>query len=106
MIETIKEYLVSLGFKTDNSSLNTAQAAMKKAESSADSFASSSVKNFAKAATAVVSFVATANIALGKYLVGLAQADLQTEMFARKMWMSKDAAKAYQSSIDALTTSI
>ena len=106
MIETIKDYLVSLGFKTDNSSLNAAQAAMKKAESSVDSFASSSVKNFSKAATAVVSFVATANVALGKYLVSLAQADLQTEMFARKMWMSKDAAKAYQSSIDALGVSV
>jgi len=106
MIETIKDYLVSLGFKTDNSSLNAAQAAMKKAESSVDSFASSSVKNFSKAATAVVSFVATANVALGKYLVSLAQADLQTEMFARKMWMSKDAAKAYQSSLDALGVSV
>lgn len=106
MIETIKEYLVSLGFKVNNSSLNAAQKAMKSAEDSVDGFASSSVKNFAKAATAVVSFVATANIALGKYLVGLAQADLQTEMFARKMWMSKDAAKAYQSSIDALGVSV
>jgi len=106
MIETIKEYLISLGFKTDSTSLNTAQAAMKKAESSVDSFAGSSVKNFAKSATAVVSFVATANIALGKYLVSLAQSDLQTEMFARRMWMGKDAAKAYQASIDALGVSV
>ncbi|TGE35873.1 hypothetical protein E4K67_22415 [Desulfosporosinus fructosivorans] len=106
MIETIKEYLVSLGFKTDNSSLNAAQAAMKKAENSVDSFANSSVKSFAKAAVGVVTFVATANLALGKFIVELAQADLQTEMFARKMWMSKDAAKAYQSSIDALGVSV
>lgn len=106
MLETIKEYLVSLGFKTDDSSLNAAQAAMKKAEGSVAKFANSSVKDFAKAATGVVTFVATANIALGKFMINLAQSDLATEMFARKMWMSKDAAKAYQSSIDALGVSI
>jgi len=106
MIETIKEYLVSLGFKTDNSSLNSAQSAMKEAEASVTSFANSSIKNFAKAAVGVVTFVATANLALGKFIVELAQADLQTEMFARKMWMSKDAAKAYQSSLDALGVSV
>ena len=106
VINMIREYMVSLGFHVNNSSLNTAEAAMKKAEGAVDNFASSSVTNFAKAATAVVSFVATANIALGKYLVSLAQSDLQTELFARRMWMSKDAAKAYQASIDALGVSV
>jgi hypothetical protein len=106
MLDVIKEYLVSLGFKTDDSSLNTAKKAMKSAEDSVGSFSNSSVKNFAKAATAVVSFVATANLALGKFLVSLGQSDLQTEMFARRMWMFKDAAKAYQASIDALGVSI
>lgn len=106
MIDIIKEYLISLGFKTDNSSLQSAQNAMNSVEKSVDSFVSSSVKGFAKAGVAVVTFVATANIALGKYLVSLAQSDLQTEMFARRMWMNKDAAKAYQSSIDALGVSI
>ncbi|HWQ41326.1 MAG TPA: hypothetical protein VN456_04745 [Desulfosporosinus sp.] len=106
MIETIKEYLISLGFKTDNSSLNAAQQAMKKAEDSVTGFSDISVKNFAKAAVGVVSFVATANLALGKFIATLAQTDLQTEMLAARLWMSKDAAKAYQSSIDALGVSI
>jgi len=106
MIETIKEYLVSLGFKVDDSSLNNAQRAMRTIDASVSSFAGSSGKNFAKAATGVIAFVATANLALGKFITNLAQADLETEMFARRMWMSKDAAKAYQSSIDALGVSI
>jgi len=106
VLDTIKSYLISLGFHVNDSSVNSAKKAMGVIESSVDSFASSSVKNFAKASTAVVSFVATANIALGKYLVSLAQSDLQTEMFARRMWMSKDAAKAYQASIDALGVSV
>lgn len=106
MIETIKDYLVSLGFHVDSSSLNAARTAMRTAEDSVSQFSNESVKNFAKAGMGVIAFVATANLALGKFVYELAQADLQTEMFARKMWMSKDAAKAYQASIDALGVSI
>lgn len=104
--DVIKEFLVSLGFKVDDSSLRLAQRAMGAAEGAVTSFASSSITNFAKAETGVIAFVAAANIALGRFIVNLAQSDLQTEMFARRMWMSKDAAKAYQSSIDALGVSI
>ncbi|MDQ7094216.1 hypothetical protein REC12_11510 [Desulfosporosinus sp. PR] len=106
MLDVIKEYLVSIGFKTDDSSLSAAQNAMKKAGDSVDSFSNSAVKDFAKATTGVVSFVATATLALGKFVSGLAQSDLQTNMFARRMWMSTDAARAYQSSLKALGASI
>jgi len=106
MIETIKEFLVSLGFSVDNASLNAARRAMSEAESSVSSFANSSLTNFAKAGAAVTSFVVVANIALAKFMSSLAQADLQNEMFARRMWMNADAAKAFTSSIDALGVSL
>lgn len=106
MIDVLKEYLVSLGFSVDSSSLNQARRAMSSAEDSVSQFSNSSITSFAKVATGIATFVAAANLALAKFVVDLAQADLQTEMFARKMWMSKDAAKAYQSSIDALGVSL
>ncbi|HWQ41893.1 MAG TPA: hypothetical protein VN456_07640 [Desulfosporosinus sp.] len=106
MIETIREYLVSLGFKVDNSSLNTTQNAMKTAEASVAHFANESVKDFAKATTGIATFVAAATVGLAKFMHSLAQSDLAIEMQARSLWMSKDAAKAYKASIDALGVSI
>jgi len=106
MIDILKEYLVSLGFQVDNPSLDTARRAMGAAESSVSQFSSTSLKSFAKAGAAVVTFVAVANVAIGKFIAELGKADLQNEMFARKMWMSEEAARAYRSSIDALGVSL
>lgn len=106
MMDILKEYLVSLGFKVDNPSLDATRRAMGSAESSVSKFSSTSLTSFAKAGAAVVTFVAVANVAIGKFIAELGKADLQNEMFARKMWMSEDAARAYRSSIDALGVSL
>ena len=106
MLEVMKEYLVSLGFKVDTSSLNSAQKAMRQAEDMVGKFSSSSVTNFAKASTGVIALVATANLAIAKFVGGLAQASLENEIFARKMWMNVDSARAYTSSINALGVSL
>lgn len=106
MLEVIKDYMVSLGFKVDTSSLNTAKKAMSQAEDMVGKFAGSSVTNFAKSSAAVVTFVAAANLALAKFMGGLAKADLENEIFARKMWMNVDSARAYTSSINALGVSL
>lgn len=106
MIETIKDYLISLGFHVDNSSLNAARRAMGTAESSVSSFGSTSLTNFAKAGAAVTSFVVVANVALAKFMSSLGEADLRNEMFARRMWMNVDAARAFQASINALGVSV
>lgn len=106
MIEVIKEFLISLGFQTDSSSLNTARRAMAIAETSVAQFGSTTVTNFAKAETGIVSFVAVASLALAKYMTSLGEADLSNQMLARRFWMSSDAARAYTSSIDALGVSL
>lgn len=106
MIDVLKEYLVSLGFSVDTSSLNQARRAMRAAEDSVNQFSNSSLTGFAKAGVAVITFVATANLAIAKFVGGLAQAELENEMFARRMWMNVDAARAFTSSLDALGVSV
>lgn len=102
MLDVIKSYLVSLGFQVDNATFNKGQLAIKSMDKTVEGFAGNSVKNFAKAGTAVTSFFVAANIGIAKYMQGLAKADLQNEMFARKMWMNKDSAVAYKNSLSAL----
>jgi hypothetical protein len=67
-----------------------------------EKFAGNSVKQFALAGSAVASFFVAANIGIAKYMQGLAKADLQNEMFARRMWMSKENAVAYKNTMSAL----
>lgn len=102
MLDTIKEYLVSLGFAVDQNSYNEATKVMDNAGESVAKFAGSAVKKFAIAGAAVEGFVAATTIGIAKFLGGLAQADLANEKLARQMWTSKDAAASYNNTLKAM----
>ncbi|MFB0841778.1 hypothetical protein [Paenibacillus oleatilyticus] len=102
MIETIKSYLVSLGFNVDPNSYNQATKAIGSVEQGIAKFAGSAVTKFALATTAVVSFVAASSIGIAKFIGDLARADLENEKLARQLWMSKDAAAAYNNTLKAM----
>lgn len=102
MIETIKSYLVSLGFSVDNASYQSATKALGGAEQGVAKFAGSAVTKFALAGAAVVSFVAASSIGIAKFIGDLAKADLANEKLARELWMSKDAATAYNATLKAM----
>lgn len=106
MLNVIRSYLVSLGFHTDESSFNSAKGSMDKMGKVVSTFSDASVLKFATASAAVTGFVTAAGTALYQFTVGVANADLQNQIFARKMWMSTDAAVAYKSSLNALGASI
>lgn len=102
MMETIKSYLVSLGFSVDSNSYNQATKAIGSVEQGIAKFAGSAVTKFALATTAVASFVAASSIAIAKFVGDLAKADLENEKLARQLWMSKDAAAAYNNTLKAM----
>ena len=104
--DVLKSYLVSLGFNVDTSSLNQFQRAMTSASDGVEGFTAKSMSGFAKAAIGFTSFIVTVNAGITKYISSLGQADLQTQIFARRMWMSVDAARAYQGSMNALGASL
>jgi hypothetical protein len=103
MLDVIKSYLVSLGFQVDNSSFGQTQQALKNMDKSVATFATSATKQFALAGSAVTTFLVAANVGIAKYMDGLAKADLQNEMFAKRMWMSKESATAYKNAMSALS---
>ncbi|MFC8686315.1 hypothetical protein [Brevibacillus porteri] len=106
MINVIKEYLVSLGMSVDQKSFDQADKAIETLEEGVKSFASSTVKSFAVAGTAIATTIATANVAIAKFLGNLAQADLENEKFATRMWISKDAAASLNNTLKAMNATI
>jgi hypothetical protein len=102
VLETIKSYLVSLGFKVDTGSYNEATKTMDNAEKSVAKFAGSATAKFAATGVAVATFAVTSTIAIAKFVGGLAQADLANEKLARQMWTSKDAAMSYNNTLKAM----
>lgn len=106
MLETIKSYLVSLGFSVDQKSYGEATKAIDNAGAGVAKFAGTAVRNFAIAGAAVTSFVAAASIGIAKFIGDLAQSDLANEKLARQMWISKDAAASYNNSLKAMGVSL
>ena len=102
ILNVIREYLISLGYKVDTQGFEAAKSTMNEMGKVVDDFAGSSAFRFAAAGAAITGFVYTAGKALQQFTFGVANADLQNEMFARRMWMSKDAAGAYRNSLSAL----
>lgn len=98
--------MVSLGYTVDKSSEHAAEASLAKVEGATKHFAAGSMADFAKAGTAVATFVAGATIAIGKFVSETGNAAIQNEIFARQMWMNVDAAVAYRDSLKALGTNL
>lgn len=102
MLDIIKEYLVSIGADVDRRSFEEAEGSINKIGKSVVGFATSSGSSFAKATASMSTFFIALDVGIAKYMHSVAQADLETDKFARSMWMNKDAAMAYKSSMDAL----
>ncbi|MHB9057142.1 MAG: hypothetical protein ACYC2P_13510, partial [Paludibacteraceae bacterium] len=106
MLNVIKEYLVSLGYHVDNPSFNKAQNSINRMGKLVNSFADSSVVKFAAVGASIAAFAGVSAIALQQFMRSVADADLKNEIFARRMWMNKDAAVSYKHSLDALGVSL
>ena len=106
MSEPLKEYLVKLGFKVNDRQFKEFSKILDLAENEVTSFATTTNIQMLSAGVAVLSFVATANSGIASYLASLAKADMDTELFAKKMWVSVEQGKAIQASLKATGRSI
>ena len=106
MLETIKSYLVSLGFAVDKSSYHQATKAIDAVGHGVAKFAGGALKNFAIAEAAVASFVVVAAVSLAKFLDGLGKAQIENEKLARQMWTTEENAQAFNSTLKALAANL
>ncbi len=101
-LDVIKEYLVSLGFNVDNKSLDTANKTVDGFQTNVVKTATKFVSEFSKSALAFSSFIVGANVGIAKFISSLGKADIENEIFARKMWTNQESAMALNYSMKAL----
>ena len=99
----IRQYMVVLGFQVDDGSLTQAQDSLNAIAKTVTGF-SSTLQDLAIASGAIAG-IGAADV-LNQFTLGVANATLQNEMFAREMWMGYDSAVAFSSSLKALGTNI
>jgi hypothetical protein len=103
-IDVIREYLVSLGFDTDQASLGKAQGALTQMAKSVNSF-SSSLEGLAIVGGVIAAIGGLAAV-FEQLTLGVAGATIKNQEFSRQMWMDYDTAVAFKSSLDSLGVSI
>ena len=103
---TLKEYLVSLGFSVDDKTYNAAMGKMKAYEKVAGKMAGNVGKSIAKGSAVAVAALTTVTIGVTKYMDSVADADMATEKFARRIWMTETNARSLQNVLGAMGESM
>lgn len=102
----LKEYLVGLGFSVDDKTYDAAMGKMKTFEKVAGKMAGNVGKSVAKGSAIAVAALATVTVGVTKYVSSVADADMATEKFARRMWMTETNARSLQNVLGAMGESM
>ena len=97
-LDYIKSYLVRLGVDISPSDLSKWDNGLKKI----DTGFRSTVKNLVSSYSKVSGIFASTSIAIGKFVESVAQSDMEMQRFAQRMYMSRDSAKALQTTLDSM----
>ncbi|GLG02179.1 hypothetical protein Alches_22200 [Alicyclobacillus hesperidum subsp. aegles] len=106
MIETIKDYLVSLGFAVDQSSYEKASKAIENAGEMLTGFGSQAIRMFGQASAAVAAFGVAAATGMAKFLGGLGNQEIQMEILSRQLWTTQQQAMAFNATLKAMGASL
>lgn len=98
----MKEYLVSLGFNVDKNKLSDALDVVKLGEGKISSLVSKMSTSLGKGTAGIVTMIASAVVAIGKFTTAVAEADMATQNAANSMWMNVDAYRVTQNAVESL----
>ena len=98
----MKEYLVSLGFNVDKNKLSDALDVVKLGEGKISSLVSKMSTSLGKGTAGIVTMIASAVVAVGKFTTSVAEADMATQNAANSMWMNVDAYRVTQNAVESL----
>jgi len=102
VLETIKSYLVSLGFEVDKGSYDQTKKAIDSVDVGLTKFAGDAIKNLAKASTAVAAFGVAAVVGTAKFLNGLGNQEIQMEILSRQLWTTQQQAQAFNATLKSM----
>ncbi|TWH46329.1 lytic transglycosylase domain-containing protein [Sporomusa sp. KB1] len=106
MLDVIKSYLVALGFQVNQPEFDKAQKAVNDLGRTIQSTTAGMAKNFATAATGVTAALAAIGAATGGLMTQEADADMQYQKFALRLWTTKENAKELKTVLDAMGESM
>lgn len=106
MKDVLKEFLVALGFEVDEKKYKTAMKKIGDFEEKAGKAISSIAKTTVKGAAVTVTALASVTAGVAAYMQSVAQADIETEKFARRMWMTEVNARSLQNTLNAMGESM
>lgn len=98
----LNEYLVSLGFNINRSQLNEVDRSLKRIRDLTSSTTASFSRSVVTAAAGITTVLATATAGVAAYLNSVAQADLQTQLFSRRLWISNTAGRSLNTTLKSL----
>lgn len=98
----MKEYLVSLGFNVDRNKLSDALDVVKLGEGKISSLVSKMSTSLGKGTAGIVTMIASAVVAVGKFTTSVAEADMAIQNAANSMWMNVDAYRVTQNAVESL----
>lgn len=105
MAETLEEYLVKLGWDIDEMSFSKALGMISRVEGGSAKMVGSLVSNTAKGAAALASVFLALELGVAKTISKVADADLEVERFARKMWTTETKARSFTTALSAMGAS-
>lgn len=105
-LETIKSYLVSLGFSVSHGELRNFNDTLKQVTQDVERVAGGMAKGFAAAGVTIAGVFAGIGVGVLDLMNNTARADLGFQVFARRMYMSTEAAKQMKIATDALGYSL
>lgn len=101
-LSVLQSYLVSLGFKVNNSEFDKAKQTLDSLGKIVQSNTAGIARSFAGAATAVVGALVTITGATAGMVNSVAKADLEYQKLATRMWTTKAVAKDLKTVLDAM----
>lgn len=100
--DTLKEYLIKLGWDVDEVGYDRALGKVGQFEVKSKSLFGRIANYTIQSSAYVLSFITTVDTAIVKLFSSVAQADLATERFARQMWTTEENARSFQAALDAI----
>ncbi len=100
--DVLKEYGIVLGFRANEDQYRQAMRLLAKFEKGTNQVAGAIGKNFSKGLVGVISLFGSVTAGANAMMKSMADADLETEKFANRMWMTERNARGLQETLKAL----
>lgn len=98
----LKSYLISLGYALNKTQFNQLRSLLDDLGRMLTSLAKNLAKSIGQAAILITSLLTSATLGIAAFIESVARADLQTQLWARRMWITEGAARSLQQTLKAL----